>query len=224
MRLFSDSIGRKAVMAVTGLLLVVFLIGHLLGNMNIFAGPAGINSYAEHLHNLPPLVWGNRIVMGIAVILHVIIAIQVTLENNAAKPVKYAVSRSLRATFSSKNMIWTGLAIGAFAVYHLMQFTIRNLPGLVLQNEVLADGVQRFDVYGMVIASLASAAIAGVYVIAMLAVFLHLTHGIQSLFQTSGLSNAIMLPRYGIVGKLLSAIFLIGFGSIPVAILFQILK
>ena len=82
----------------------------------------------------------------------------------------------------------------------------------------------RFDVFAMVIAALASAAIAGIYVVAMLAVFFHLTHGIQSLFQTSGLSNAVMLPRYGIVGKVLSAIFLIGFGSIPVVILLQIIK
>ena len=88
MRLFSDSIGRKAVMAVTGLLLVLFLVGHLLGNMTIFKGADGINAYAFHLHELPPLVWGNRIVMGIAVILHVILAIQVTLENKAAKPDK----------------------------------------------------------------------------------------------------------------------------------------
>ncbi len=224
MRLFSDSIGRKAVMAVTGLLMVVFLIGHLLGNMTIFKGAAGINAYAEGLHKLQPVVWGNRIVMGIAVVLHIILAIQVTLENWGAKPDKYAVSKSLRATFASKNMIWTGLIVGAFVAYHLLQFTIRVTPGLVLQTEVLPGGGERFDVYAMVIAGLASAAVAGIYVVAMLAVFFHLTHGIQSLFQTSGLTNAVMLPRYGVVGKLLSAIFLIGFGSIPVVILLQILK
>lgn len=216
MRLFSDSIGRKAVMAVTGLLLVVFLIGHLLGNLTIFRGADGINAYAEGLHKLTPVVWGNRIVMGLAIVLHVILAITVTLENWAAKPDKYAVSRSLRATFASKNMIWTGVAIGAFAVYHLLQFTIRAAPP--------PDLVGRPNVFAMVLAALTLAPITLVYVVAMVAVFFHLTHGIQSLFQTSGFSNAVMLPRYGIVGKLLSAVFLLGFGSIPVVILLQILK
>ena len=92
MRLFSDSIGRKVVMAVTGLLMVLFVIGHLLGNLTIFAGPNGINAYAEHLHQLAPLVWGTRIVMGVAVVLHVVLAIQVTLENHAANPTKYAAA------------------------------------------------------------------------------------------------------------------------------------
>ena len=218
MRLFSDSIGRKAVMAVTGLLLVVFLIGHLLGNMTIFKGAAGINAYAEGLHKLVPVVWGNRIVMGLAIVLHVILAIQVTLENWAAKPEKYAVAKSLRATFASKNMIWTGLAVAAFVVYHLIQFTFR--PGVTLGT----DAAGRLDVFTMVVDAFRVVLITAVYVVAMLAVFFHLTHGIQSLFQTSGLTNAIMLPRYGIVGKLLSAIFLIGFGSIPVVIFLQIIK
>src|SRR5512145_2505055 len=216
MRLFSDSIGRKAVMAVTGLLMVVFLIGHLLGNLTIFKGAEGINAYAEGLHKLQPVVWGNRIVMGLAIILHVILAIQVTLENWAAKPTKYAVSRSLRATFASKNMIWTGVGVAVFVGYHLAQFTLRAAPP--------PDDMNRPNVFAMVVEALRLAPIAIAYVVAMLAVFLHLTHGIQSLFQTSGLSNAIMLPRYGIVGKLLSFVFLIGFGSIPVVILLQILK
>lgn len=220
MRLFSDSIGRKAVMAVTGLLMVLFLIGHLLGNLTIFRGAEGINAYAFHLHELKPVVWANRIVMGLAVVLHVIFAIQVTLENWAAKPDKYAVARSLKATFASKNMIWTGLVIGAFVVYHLLHFTVRVTPGVVLGT----DAQGRFDVFAMVRGSFVVAPIALAYVVAMLGVFFHLTHGIQSLFQTSGLSNAVMLPRYGIVGKLLSAIFLIGLGSIPVVFLAGILQ
>jgi succinate dehydrogenase / fumarate reductase cytochrome b subunit len=199
-------------MAITGLLMVLFVIGHLLGNLTIYK-PGGINAYAEGLHKLVPVVWGNRIVMGLAVVLHVILAIQLTLENNAAKPVKYAVARSLRATFFSKNMIWTGLAIGAFIAYHLVHFTF----------QVLGVNAHDLGVHGMVVAGLRGAG-GAIYVVAVLALFAHLVHGIQSLFQTSGLSNAIMLPRYGIVGKLLSAVFLVGFGSIPVVILLGILN
>jgi succinate dehydrogenase / fumarate reductase cytochrome b subunit len=215
MRLFSDSIGRKAVMAITGLLMVLFVVGHLLGNLSIFAGPDGINAYADKLHALAPLVWTTRIVMGVAVLLHLILSIQITLENSAAKPDKYAVSRSLRATFASKNMIWTGVILGAFVAYHLLHFTFRVTPSdLVVQQDALA----RLDVYTMVVASLKKAGIAAIYVIAMVSLFLHLSHGIQSTFQTLGLSNAKLLPSYGVGGKVLSGIFLVGYGAIPVLI------
>jgi len=215
MKLFSDSIGRKAVMAVTGLLMVLFVVGHLLGNLSIFAGPDGINAYAEKLRELAPIVWGTRIVMGISVILHVVLSIQITMENSAAKPEKYAVARSLRATFASKNMIWTGVLIGAFVGYHLLQFTFRVTPNLVLQE----DALNRFDVFTMVVTSLQTTFIALIYIVAMVSLFLHLTHGIQSTFQTLGLSNSVLLPRYGVAGKLLSGIFLVGYGAIPVLIL-----
>lgn len=214
MKLFSDSIGRKAVMAVTGLLMVLFVVGHLLGNLSIFAGADGINAYAEKLHQLPALVWGNRIVMGVAVLLHVVLSIQITMENSKAKPDKYAISRSLRATFASKNMIWTGLFLGAFIVYHLLQFTFRVTPDVAAYS-----GEFPGNVFGMVASALKNTFVGGAYVVAMIALFLHLSHGIQSLFQTLGLSNGVMLPRYGLAGKVASFIFLVGFGAIPVAIL-----
>jgi succinate dehydrogenase / fumarate reductase cytochrome b subunit len=213
MRLFSDSIGRKAVMAVTGLLMVLFVVGHLLGNLTIFAGPDGLNGYAQHLHELAPLVWGTRVVMAISVLLHLVLGVQVTLENSAAKPDKYAVSHSLRATFASKTMIWTGVVLAAFVVYHLLQFTFHVTPDVVFGMEG-----DRPDVFTMVVNSLDRTAIAALYVVAVVALFLHMSHGIQSAFQTLGISNAFLLQRYGAVGKVLSGIFLVGFGSIPVLI------
>lgn len=216
MRLFSDSIGRKAVMAITGLFMVLFVVGHLLGNLTIFAGPNGLNTYAAKLHELAPVVWGTRIVMAVSVVLHAVIGIQVTTENSAAKPTKYAVDNKLKATFASRTMIWTGVILGAFIVYHLLHFTFR-LPGL---NLVLAtDAQNRFDVYAMVVSSLRSTLIAVIYIVGMVALFLHLSHGIQSTFQSLGLSNGKLLPRYGLLGKVASAAFLVGFGSIPVLIL-----
>jgi succinate dehydrogenase / fumarate reductase cytochrome b subunit len=219
MRLFSDSIGRKAVMAITGLFMVLFVVGHLLGNLTIFAGPNGLNAYAAKLHELAPVVWGTRIVMLVSVVLHAVLGIQMSTENSAAKPTKYAVDRHLRATFSSKTMIWTGVILAAFIVYHLLHFTFRVTPNLVIGW----DELNRFDVYTMVVSSLKSTLIAAIYVVAMVALFLHLSHGIQSTFQTLGLSNSKLLPRYGTLGKVASAIFLIGYGSIPVLILVGIL-
>jgi succinate dehydrogenase / fumarate reductase cytochrome b subunit len=219
MQVFSDSIARKAVMAVTGLLMVLFVVGHLLGNLTIFAGAEGLNGYAAKLHQLAAVVWGNRLVMGAAVLLHLVLAIQITLENSAAKPDKYAVSTSLRATFASKTMIWTGVIIGAFVVYHLLQFTLRVTPDVV----VGLDAAQRFDVFTMVVTSLGKAAIAAIYVGAVFALFLHLSHGIQSAFQTLGISNGFLLPRYTVAGKVLSGLFLVGFAAIPVVILVGLL-
>ena len=108
----------------------------------------------------------------------------------------------------------------SIVVYHLLQFTLRVTPDIVQGT----DALQRFDVFTMVVTSLEKAAIGGLYLFAMISLFFHLTHGIQSAFQTLGISNAFLLPRYGVAGKLLSAVFLVGFGSIPVVILFGLLK
>jgi succinate dehydrogenase / fumarate reductase, cytochrome b subunit len=219
MRLFSDSIGRKVVMAITGLLMVLFVIGHMLGNLTIFAGPNGLNSYAQHLHELWPLVWGTRVVMGTAVLLHLFLSIQITLENSAAKPDRYAVQNSLRATFASKNMIWTGAILGAFIVYHLLHFTFRVTPDVgAFSGEVPGN------VYLMVTTALSATVTAVVYIVAMVALFFHLSHGVQSMFQTLGLANAFLLPRWGVVAKVASVVFLVGFGSIPAVILVGILR
>ncbi len=212
MRLYST--GRKAVMAVTGLLMVLFVVGHLLGNLSIFAGPDGLNTYAEKLHQIPVLVWGTRLVMAVSVVLHLFFSIQITMENSAAKPDKYAVRNMLRATFASQTMIWTGVLMAAFIVYHLLQFTFRVTPNLTLGT----DALNRFDVFSMVVDALGRTLDAALYVVAMVSLFLHLSHGIQSAFQTLGLANPKWLPRETLAGKVAAGIFLVGFGSIPVLV------
>ena len=219
MRLFSDSIGRKAVVAVTGLCMVLFVVVHLLGNSTIFAGPDGINAYAEKLHGLGPFVWAFRLVMLVLLALHVIFAVLLTLENRDANPGKYAVKKMLKAGFASETMIWTGLLLLAFLVYHLLQFTVRITPDIVLGT----DAKNRVDVFTMVFSSFRITPIALIYVAAMVTLFLHLSHGIQSIFQTIGLNNDKTMPQFGMLGKLLSALFLVGYSAIPVLILAGIL-
>ena len=221
MRLLSDSIGRKVVMAITGLLMVLFVVGHMLGNWSIFAGANGINTYAEKLHGLPVVVWATRVVMLAAVLFHLVISIQITLENNQATPSKYAVDRSLRATFAGKNMIWTGLLLGAFIVFHLFHFTIRSIPGMEIVQVQEISG--RFDVFAMVAGAFGKAFTAVVYVVAMVSLFLHLSHGVQSTFQSMGLNNPKTMPGFVKFGTVLSVIFLLGYGSIPVAIFFGLI-
>jgi succinate dehydrogenase / fumarate reductase cytochrome b subunit len=219
MRLFSDSIGRKAVVAVTGLFMLLFVVTHLLGNSTIFAGPDGINAYAEKLRGLGPFVLVFRAFMAVMLVLHVIFAILLTLENRAANPGKYAVKKMLKATFAGETMIWTGLLLLAFIVYHLLQFTLHLTPDVVLGN----DAKNRVDVFTMVFSSLRITPIALLYVVAMVVLFLHLSHGIQSIFQTLGLNNDKTLPQFGAFGKVLSALFLVGYSAIPVLILAGIL-
>ena len=221
MRLLSDSIGRKVVMAITGLLMVLFVVGHMLGNMSIFAGANGINTYAEKLHGLPVVVWATRVVMLTAVLFHLVISIVITLENNKASPNKYAVDRKLRASFAGRNMIWTGLLLGGFIVFHLFHFTIRSVPGMDIVAVQEFSG--RFDVFTMVAAAFGKVTTAVVYVVAMVMLFLHLSHGIQSTFQSIGLNNPKTMPGFVRFGSVLSVIFLIGYGAIPVAILFGLI-
>jgi len=221
MRLLSDSIGRKVVMAVTGLLMVLFVVGHLLGNLSIFAGPGGINAYAEKLHSMPVVVYATRVVMLAAVLFHLVISIKLTMENSEANPHKYAVDRSLKKTFASKSMIYTGLILGVFIVYHLFHFTVRApFTGAVVGT----DALNQFDVYTMVVTAFGRAFTTLAYLVAMISLFLHLSHGVQSTFQSLGLNNDKTQPGFIVFGKGLSAAFLIGYGAIPVAALVGILS
>lgn len=219
MSLFANAVGRKVLMAVTGLFMLLFVIAHLAGNSSIFAGREALNSYAEHLHSLGPLVWLSRIVMGTMLAVHLFFGIILTMENSDANPEKYAVSRHLKANFFSQTMIWTGLLLLGFLVYHLLQFTVRITPDITAEAAAQRPG----DVFGMVVNSFGSVAIFGVYIAAMLALFCHLSHGIQSLFQSLGLASSRSLPKFSTVGKVLAVVLLIGYCMIPVSIITGIL-
>ena len=219
MSLLTSSVGRKVLMAVSGFFLLFFIVAHLAGNSTIFAGSDWINAYAEHLHELGPFVWVFRAFMLLMLVTHVLFGILLTLENWGANPGKYAVRKKLKVTFASKTMIWTGLLLLTFITGHLVHFTLRLTPDIVLA----ADEVGRFDVYTMVVSSFRVMGIAAVYVLAMVVLFLHTRHGIQSFLQTLGMSNDSLQPKYTLAGKLISAIFLLGYGAIPVLIVTGIL-
>ena len=218
MQIFSSAVGRKILMAITGQLMVLFVVVHLLGNSSIFI-PGGINAYAEHLHAFPPLVWIFRLIMLTFVGTHACYGIQISLENRAANPGAYAVNRKLKATFSSENMIWTGVLIMLFIIGHICHFTAKLTPDIVANR--LPDG--GVDVFTMVVSSFHHGIVVVLYVAAMVALFLHLKHGIQSFFQTMGWNNDCSQPIIVKVGTVLSVIFLVGYSSIPLLILARIL-
>jgi succinate dehydrogenase / fumarate reductase cytochrome b subunit len=220
MRILNSSVGRKILMSITGQLLIIFVLIHLVGNSTIFFGPNGINAYAEHLHSLPPLVWAFRLFMLVAVAVHICYGVTLTLENKAANPGAYAVKRQLKATFASENMVWTGALIACFIVYHLIQFTIHGTPDVV----VGVDTLNRVDVFKMVVTSFGHVLISLTYMIAMVMLFLHLSHGIPSFLQTMGWNNEKTLPVFGTGGKVISAILMLAYISIPAVILAGLLK
>ena len=219
MSLFTSTVGRKILMAVSGFFMLAFVVIHLLGNSTIFIGSDWLNSYAQHLRDLGPFVWAFRVFMIATLGLHIVISVLLTLENWKASPDKYAVKKRLKVTFASNTMIWTGLLLLAFIVYHLLQFTFRITPDVVLAF----DAYDRFDVYLMVVSSLKTTVISAIYIFAMVVLFLHMIHGIQSMFQTIGWNNEQTLPKFIVLSKVISVLFLVGYGAIPVLILAGIL-
>ncbi len=201
--LFRSSIGRKVLMAVTGVVLIGFIIGHLVGNLQIFQHPDHLNGYAQFLHQLGPLLWVARLGVLVCVVLHVWAATVLTLENRAARGAEaYAVAHTLRATLSSRMMRQTGVVVLAFVIYHLAHFTWgvadrshfkENLAHYTMQSEyrvagfpVVKAGTEVLDVHSMVILGFQSPVVSLFYIVAVGLLSFHLLHGIESMFQTLG--------------------------------------
>lgn len=221
MKLVSNSVGKKIIMAVTGQVLVLFIIAHVIGNSTIYFG--ALNAYAEHLHALAALVWANRFVMLAVISIHIFFGISLTLENRAANPEPYAVRKSLRTTFASKNMIWTGLLIGAFLLYHLLHFTFQVTDPATAASANL-DAAGRPDVFAMVLAGFQNVLISIIYIVSMAALLLHMSHGISSSFQSLGLNNEHALPFFEKAGSVIAYMLFIAFISIPVMIVIGLMK
>ena len=198
-----SSIGGKVTMAVTGLLLFGFVVAHLLGNLKLLGGPDAINAYAKMLHDLGPLLWVARIGLLAIFVLHVVTAIRLSRANQQARPVRYAKEATMQATFASRSMVLSGLTVLVFVVYHLLHFTLGVTNPEHFQRKVAGAG--GFDVHAMVTTSFANPAIAFAYVAAQVVLFLHLSHGIQSLAHTLGLNHGRYTPMIKKLSFLLAA-------------------
>jgi succinate dehydrogenase / fumarate reductase cytochrome b subunit len=211
-------------MAVTGLILVLFITGHLLGNLSIFFGADAINAYAKHLRDWWPLIWVVRLVMLCIFALHVTFGIQLYLENKAANPEDYAIQKNLVTTFSAKTMIFTGLIILAFLLYHLLHFTFQVTNPDISAHSLPAAAHGYADVFSMVVLSFQKVSIALVYIIAMIALLLHLSHGISSWVQTLGWSTGPSQDKVTAVGKVLAIVYGLVYIAIPLFILARIVQ
>jgi succinate dehydrogenase / fumarate reductase cytochrome b subunit len=209
------------VVAITGVILILFVIGHLLGNLQIFLGPDWINSYAEHLRALGPFLWMIRAFLLVTVLLHIYYTIRLTIENRRATGA-YVKKQPVKASFASRHMAMSGLIVLAFIVYHLAHFTVRVTdPRFALLK---ADPLNRYDVYSMMVYGFQSYIVSGFYVFALFLLTLHLTHGTSSFFQSLGLNDKKLTPRLARTGRVFAWLLFIGYTSIPVAVLLGLVK
>lgn len=213
-QLFSSSVGLKIVMAVSGILLALFLVAHVLGNLEIFGGAEAINHYGELLRTLPPLLWAMRVGLLVLVVLHAWSALRLTAINRAARPVGYAKSQTRTTTLAARTMLVSGIVLAAFVVYHILHFTARTVRP---EYQGWQDAAGRHDIYRMVTDAFQQTPVALFYVISMLLLGLHLSHGVASAIHTLGASH----PRYGALrrlGPVFAVLIVGGFISVPLAI------
>jgi len=217
----TSTVGRKILMAVTGQMMLLFVIIHLLGNTTIYF--SSLNAYAAALHALPALLGMIRLFMVAMLCFHIYFGIVVTLENKKAKPQSYAVTNHLSTSFAGRNMIWTGSLIGAFLVYHLLHFTFQIVDpsAAAVRNP---DALGRPDVLLMVVRSFQDIGIVSLYVTSVAGLLLHLSHGIQSSFQTWGLNTDRSLPVFVKAGTATAVILFLGYAAIPIVIVAGFLK
>ena len=213
---YRSSVGKKFVVAITGLVLIGFIIGHLLGNLQIFLGPDVVNTYAQKLRDLGLILWIVRAFLLVNVIAHIYFTISLAIENRRARPDRYAKKNYAKATFASRYMWLSGLVVLAFVLYHLAHFTF-----LVTNPEFkgLHDAQGRHDVFSMMVYGFQNWIVSGFYVLAMFLLMLHLTHGASSFFQSLGWNDKKLNPRLATGGRIFAWLIFLGYTSIPVAVL-----
>ena len=221
-RTWRASLGKKFVMALSGLVLFLFVIGHLLGNLQVFGAPERINAYAHFLKSKPGLLWGARIGLLICVALHVGSAMSLSVANKAARPENYAGTSAYGSTLASRTMLGSGLIIAAFVLYHLAHFTVLlpavNGLGDFRKLTTQLHGERVPDVYAMMILGFQVGWVVFFYLVAQAVLFLHLGHGIAAMFQSLGLRNHAWWPHLARFARVSSIAIFLGYAAIPVTI------
>ena len=225
--LFKSSVGKKYVMAVTGSVLFLFVIGHLIGNLQVFLGPEAINRYGHFLQSNPELIWPARLTLLLMVGLHICSAATLSLENRAARPVGYAVYQPVGSSYASRNMLIGGGVVFVFIIYHLLHYTAQvqylNLTGQSFATfvELLPGQVpaEWHNIFKMMVVGFSKPLVSGFYVLGLALLCLHLSHGASSMFQSLGWKNEAYRPFLDKAARVVAVLIFLGYTSIPVAIL-----
>ncbi len=238
--IFCSSLGKKYIMALTGLALLGFATGHLVGNLQVFSHPDKINGYAHFLQGLGPMLWVVRLSLLAIVALHVWAMAQLTIENHKARPMGYDFKHTIQATFASRSMRWTGFVVGAFLVYHILHFTVgaasndtfkANLAEYTMAHDfhlfgltIVSAGAKVHDVHTMMVLGFQKEVVAIFYMVAVTLLGFHLWHGFESAFQSLGLRTS----RWGCclrgATRLFVVLYILGSVAIPGSILAGVVK
>jgi succinate dehydrogenase / fumarate reductase cytochrome b subunit len=206
---YETTLGKKAIMAITGVILFGFLIAHMVGNLQVFAGPEALNQYALKLRELPALLWFARLVLLASVILHIVASIQLWSLQRDARPVRYVRKKNSDSSYASRTMMWSGPILAAFVIYHLAHFTWVVLPG----------DYQHLKPYENVVYGFRQPLVSLIYIIAIAMLCTHLYHGLWSMFQTLGFAHPRYTPALRRLAAVFSFLLAAGFIVVPVAVL-----
>ncbi len=222
LRLWQSSLGKKYVMALSGLGLYLFVIIHLLGNLQIFAGPVKLNAYAHTLKASPLVLWGGRLGLLALVSLHITVALQLTHANRRARAQAYAVGKPVASTFAQRSILISGLIILAFILFHLAHFTLGLVEPQYLQLHDPLTGYH--DVRRMMIEGFSQPLVAVFYIAAMGLLLLHLSHGVSSTFQSLGLRSNQTFGFFDKLAKGSGLLLFLGNSAIVLAILTGVIR
>jgi succinate dehydrogenase / fumarate reductase cytochrome b subunit len=208
---WASTVGKKIVMAVTGAILFLFVIGHLLGNLQVFEGPAKLNAYGAFLHSIGEVLWPVRIILLIAVALHIIATVQLAL-----RPIGYSRKQAIASSYASRTMYWSGPIVLAFIIFHLLHLTAGYVhPGAAyLEGDVYHNVVSGFQVWWVSLS----------YVVAICLLGLHLRHGLWSMFQTVGIHQPQHTARLKKAAMVIAVLIVLGYISIPISVLLGLVK
>jgi len=215
-RFYRSAIGKKVVMAVTGMIGIAFLIAHVAGNLLAFRGSEALNAYSAFLKSTGELLWVVRVVLIVSVILHVIAAYQLTMQNRAARPIAYTRREPQVSTLASRTMRWSGVLLLVFIIVHILHFTTGNINPTGLFSPT--------DVYGNVVGSFRIWWVSLFYIVAMIALGAHIYHGAWSSVRTIGFAQASPNPLHRRVALVLALFLWLGFTAIPVGVLLGLIR
>lgn len=208
-------------MALTGLGLATYVIFHMVGNLQVFEGPQALNRYAAFLRDMPILLWTARIGLLSIVVLHIVLAIQLSLQNHRARPIGYAIHRYRQASFASRTMAISGIVLLLFIVFHLLHLTA-GVIGSPTSDRADAEGYR--DVYGKVILAFQNPLIVVLYLLGQLGLGLHLSHAVSSSLQTLGLEHAALDRLFKAAGPAIALLVVLGNVGIILAVFLGIVR
>jgi succinate dehydrogenase / fumarate reductase cytochrome b subunit len=215
-RFWGSTNGKKVVMAITGAILFLFVIGHMLGNLQVFEGPEKLNAYGRFLHGVPEILWAVRAILIVSVVLHIWASVELAVRKTQARPTGYSKRENIASSYASRTMYWSGPIILAFVIYHLLHLT----AGVVHPGGDFVDA----DVYHNVVTGFQVWYVSAWYIFSMILLAFHIRHGSWSMFQSLGINHPRHTPILKKAALAIAVIIAVGYISIPLSILLGLVK